>query len=209
MRVPYRYPGSTNTQLVDIYTRLFFERIVFLDSAIDANLANFIVSVLLHLDAEDSSKPISLYINSPGDVAMMGAGASVAAGLAIYDTMQQVKAPIHTICLGMAAGTAVMLLSSGTKGYRACLPHAELVLNPFYTGTRGQATDIQILANKVLQDKSIVLDIFAKNTGQAVERLDKDTDRRLYLSPQEAKDYGLVDHILRSHKIDALAATAS
>lgn len=209
MRVPYRYPGSTYTQLVDIYTRLSFERIIFLDSAIDANVANFIVSVLLYLDSEDQTKPISLYINSPGDQFIRGAGISVAAGMAIYDTMQHVKAPIHTICLGLAAGTATMLLSSGTKGYRVCLPHAEIVLNPFYTGTRGQATDIEIHAKKVLQDKTTLLEILSKNTGQSIERLDKDTDRRFYMTPHEAKEYGLVDRVLESTKAAALAAASA
>lgn len=124
----------------------------------------------------------------------------IAASLAIYDTMQHIKAPVHTICLGQAVGTAAMLLASGVKGFRACLPNAEIVLTQHYGLTQGQATDIQIDAKKVLADRATLLDILVNNTGQSSEKLTKDLDRRFYLSAQEAKDYGLIDHVLKSPK---------
>ncbi|MBW4652828.1 MAG: ATP-dependent Clp protease proteolytic subunit [Kaiparowitsia implicata GSE-PSE-MK54-09C] len=210
MKVPYRYPGSTNTQLVDIYTRLAFDRIIFLDDAINDGLANFIVSMMLYLDSDDPTKPIYLYINSPGDDVMPGMMASMAAGLSIYDTMQHIKAPIHTICLGQSAGSSTLLLAAGTKGFRLSLPHSTIVLNPFYVGGRGQATDIQIMAKKVLADRDTIFGILSDLTGQSTEKLAKDSERRLYLDPHEAQAYGLVDRVLeRSPLPNALAAAAT
>lgn len=201
MEVPYRAPGSQYVQWVDIYTRMAFERIVFLDQEIDDQLANYIVAILLYLNSEDATKPVYLYINSPGEALSSDMGVSaISASMAIYDTMQHIKAPVHTICLGQAVGTAAMLLSSGTKGFRACLPNAEIVLAQHYGLTGGQATDIQIDAQKVLTDRATVLSILAQNTGQSVEKITKDLDRRLYLSPETAKDYGLIDQVLKSPK---------
>ena len=199
MQVPYRIPGSQSVQWVDIYTRMAFERIVFLDGEIDDNTANGIVALLLYLNSEDAAKPIYLYINSPGE--RIGGGVSgLAASLAIYDTMQYIKAPIHTICMGMAASSAVLLLSSGTKGSRLSLPSAEIVLSPQYGRSRGQATDIQVDAKKVVADRATFLEILSMNTGQTVEKLTQDLDRRFYLQPEEAKEYGLIDRVLTSAK---------
>lgn len=200
MRVPYRIPGSNQTQWVDLYTRLAFERIIFLNEAIDDNVANSVVALMLYLESEDQTKPISLYINSSGDQMLAGMASSLSAGMAIYDTMQLIKSPIHTICLGQAVGSAAMLLSSGVKGFRASLPHAEIVLNPSFNRTRGQASDIQIYAKRVLEDKHTLLDLLSKNTGQAVEKIAKDLDRTFYLTPHEAKEYGLIDRVVESTK---------
>lgn len=201
MYVPYRIPGSQNVQWVDVYTRMAFERIVFLEEEIDDRLANFIVALLLYLDSEDQTKPIYLYINSPGEAMSANMGvASVAASLAIYDTMQHIKSPVHTICLGQAAGTAAVLLSSGAKGFRASLPNAEIVLSNHYGLSQGQASDIQIDAKKVLTDRTTLIKILSQNTDQSIEKLTKDLDRRFYLTPQEAKEYGLVDRVLQSPK---------
>ena len=199
MQVPYRLPGSQSVQWVDIFTRMAFERIVFLDGEIDDNTANGIVALLLYLNSEDAAKPIYLYINSPGE--RTGGGVSGMAGsMAIYDTMQYIKAPIHTICMGMAASSAVLLLSSGTKGSRLSLPSAEIVLSPQYGRSRGQATDIQVDARKVVADRATFLEILSMNTGQTTEKLAKDLDRRFYLQPEEAKEYGLIDRVLTSTK---------
>lgn len=198
MQVPYRLPGSQMVQWVDIYTRMAFERIIFLDDEIDDNNANGIVALLLYLNSEDATKPIYLYINSPGEA--FGGVSSLAASMAIYDTMQYIKAPVHTICMGMAASSAVLLLSSGTKGSRLSLPNAEIVLSPQYGRSRGQATDIQVDAKKVLADRATFLEILSMNTGQSVEKLTKDLDRRFYLTAQEAQDYGLIDRVLESPK---------
>lgn len=201
MQVPYRAPGSQYYQWVDVYTRMAFERIIFLDQAIDDSLANFVVALLLYLHSEDSSKPIYLYINSPGEAMSENMGiSSIAASLAIYDTMQHIKAPVHTICMGQAAGTAAMILSSGTQGFRACLPNAEIVLSSHYGLMQGQATDIQIDAKKVVADRATLYAILAANSGQTAEKVAKDLDRRLYLTPTEAKEYGLIDQVLTSPK---------
>jgi ATP-dependent Clp protease protease subunit len=200
MRVPYRIPGTQQTQWVDLYTRLAFERIIFLNDAIDDNVANSVVALMLYLESEDNTKPINLYINSPGDKMIAGMASTLSAGMAIYDTMQHLKSPVHTICMGQAVGSAAMLLSSGVKGFRASLPHAEVVLNPFYTRTRGQATDIQIYAKRVLEDKETLLGLLSKNTGQTKEKIAKDLDRTFYLTPDEAMEYGLIDRVLASTK---------
>jgi ATP-dependent Clp protease, protease subunit len=200
MRVPYRIPGSNNVQWVDLYTRLAFERIIFLNNAIDDNTANSVVALMLYLESEDNTKPINLYINSPGDAMIAGMASTLSAGMAIYDTMQHLKSPVHTICLGQAVGSAAMLLSSGVKGFRASLPHAEIVLNPFYSRTRGQASDIQIYAKRVLEDKQTLLGLLSHNTGQTTEKIAKDLDRTFYLTPSEAKEYGLIDRVVESTK---------
>lgn len=199
MQVPYRLPGSQYVQWVDIYTRMAFERIVFLDGEIDDNTANGIVALLLYLNSEDATKPIYLYINSYGE--RVGSNvSSLVASMAIYDTMQYIKAPVHTICMGIAASSAVLLLSSGTKGSRLSLPNAEIVLSPQYGQSSGQASDIQVDAKKVVADRVQFLQILSQNTGHPVEKLSKDLDRRFYLSAEEAKDYGLIDRVLTSPK---------
>jgi ATP-dependent Clp protease, protease subunit len=195
MYVPYRLPGSNYVQWVDLYTRLAYERIIFLDQAIDDSLANNVIALMLYLDSDDPSKPIFLYINSPGDM-RAGTGMSMAASMSIYDTMQHIKSPVHTICLGQAGGTAAMLLAAGTKGSRTSLPNAEIVLTPLYLRTRGQATDLQIDTQKVLGDRTAMLNILAQSTGQTPEKIAKDMDRRFYLTAQEAQEYGLIDRVL-------------
>ncbi len=206
IRVPYNIPGSPYWQWVNIYTRLNQERIIFLSQPLTTGLANSLVSSLLYLDSDDQSKPIYLYINSIGDpvtagmtnesAGMMGIGAT----LAIYDTIQHIKSEVVTICLGQAIGMASLLLSSGTKGKRASLPHSMIALSQPRIGARGQATDIQINAEEVLEKRMILLDILAKNTGQSRDRLTKDIDRTFYMTPQEAKDYGLIDLVLDQSK---------
>ncbi len=197
LRVPYNVPGSPYWQWVNIYTRMSQERIIFLSQPITDGLANSLVSAMLYLDSDDQTKPIYLYINSPGDVA---AGLmSIVSGMAIYDTMQHIKSEIITICLGNVAGMATLLLTSGTKGKRASLPHASIALTqPRLSATRGQATDIQISADAVLAKRQLVVDILAQNTGQPPERILKDIDRISYMTPAEAKDYGLIDRVLTS-----------
>ncbi|MDY7023784.1 MAG: ATP-dependent Clp protease proteolytic subunit [Cyanobacteriota bacterium] len=206
LRVPYNLPGSRYWQWVSIYTRMSQERIIFLNQPVSMGLANSLVSALLYLDSEDQTKPIYLYINSLGDPVLAGmtdesiGTMSIMAGLAIYDTMQHVKSEIVTVCLGQAIGVAAMLLSCGTKGKRGCLPHSMIALNHTLSGTRGQATDIEINAKEVLAKQALMVDILAENTGQSAEKIAKDMNRTLYMTPEEAKDYGLIDQILPSRK---------
>ncbi|MEB3356962.1 MAG: ATP-dependent Clp protease proteolytic subunit [Synechococcales bacterium] len=206
LRVPYNIPGSQQWQWVNIYTRLSQERIIFLNRPLSEGLANSIISALLYLDADDNTKPINLYINSLGDPVEAGMASAVAgmtsvlAGLAIYDTMQHIKSEVATICLGQAAGMAVMLLACGTKGKRVSLPNASIAFNNPTSGTRGQATDIEINAREVLTKHSTILQILSENTGKSVETLAADMNRVFYMSPQEAKDYGIIDRVLESPK---------
>jgi ATP-dependent Clp protease protease subunit len=206
LRVPYNIPGSPQWQWVNIYTRMSLERIIFINRPITEGLANSIISSLLYLDSDDPGKPIFFYINSIGDPVsagmadpMMGTS-SVIATLAIYDTMQHISSEIATICLGQAVGVAALLLSSGTKGKRASLPHASIALMNPLTGTRGQATDIEISAKEVLAKRKSVVDILAENTGQSIEKLTHDMGRTFYMTPYEAKEYGLIDRVLESSK---------
>jgi ATP-dependent Clp protease, protease subunit len=206
MRVPYNLPGSPNWQWVSIYTRLSQERIIFLNQPLSHGLANSLISALLYLDSEDQTKPIYIYINSYGDPVAMGmtnesAGMmSINAGLSLYDTMQHVKSEIITICLGQAIGMSAVLLSAGTKGKRGSLPHSMLALNHPLVGTQGQATDIQVNAQEVLAKRHLIHEILSQTTGQSIEKITKDMDRTFYMTPQEAKEYGLIDHILSSPK---------
>lgn len=202
LRVPYNIPGSPYWQWVNIYTRLSQERIIFLNQPLTMGIANSIVSRLLYLDSDDPGKPIYMYINSFGDpvelgMANMSSGmTSIMSGLSIYDTMQHIKSDVVTICLGQAVGVSAMLLSSGTKGKRASLPHASIALSQPPNLTQGQATDIQIGAQEMVSKRTTVLEILAHNTGQPVEKLTKDMGRTFYMTPQEALEYGLVDQVL-------------
>lgn len=206
-RVPYNLPGTQYWTWISVYGRMYRERIIFINQPLTDNFANFIISTLLYLDSDDQTKPIYLYINSLGDPVLAGMGSvtlgmmSIMAGLAIHDTMQHIKSEIVTICLGQSMGMATLLLSSGAKGKRASLPHATIALNHPPIGSMGQATDIEINAKEVLEKKALVLEILSRNTGQPVEKIAKDTDRMFYMSPQEAKDYGLIDRVLESSKI--------
>ena len=172
----------------DIYSRLLKERIIFLGNAIDDDIANTIIAQLLFLESEDKSKDIKLYVNSPGG--------SVTAGLAIYDTMNYLKPDVSTICVGMAASMGAVLLAGGQKGKRFCLPNAEVMIHQVMGGVEGQAVDIKIKAEHILKIKGRLNDILAKHTGQALEKIDKDTDRDYFMSAEEAKKYGIIDTII-------------
>ena len=193
--VPYRLPGSQMERWVDIYTRLGVERILFLGSDVNDGIANSLVAQMLYLDSEDSSKPIYLYINSPGG--------SVTAGLAIYDTMQYVKSDVVTICVGLAASMGAFLLTAGTKGKRLALPHSRNMIHQPLGGTaQRQASDIEIEAREILRMKEMLNRSMADMTGQSFEKIEKDTDRDYFLSAAEAKDYGLIDRVI-SHPNEA------
>ncbi|MFM8545780.1 MAG: ATP-dependent Clp protease proteolytic subunit [Vulcanococcus sp.] len=187
--VPYRLPGSQYERWVDIYTRLGVERILFLGQEVNDAVANRLVAQMLYLDSEDSSKPILLYINSPGG--------SVTAGLAIYDTMQYVKSDVVTICVGLAASMGAFLLAAGTKGKRLALPHSRIMIHQPLGGTsQRQASDIEIEAREILRIKDMLNQSMADMTGQSLEKITKDTDRDYFLSAAEAKDYGLIDRVI-------------
>ncbi|MFG0930444.1 ATP-dependent Clp endopeptidase proteolytic subunit ClpP [Staphylococcus sp. 231237_7MaSpsaltlick] len=172
----------------DIYSRLLKDRIIMLGSQIDDNVANSIVSQLLFLQAQDAEKDIYLYINSPGG--------SVTAGFAIYDTIQHIKPDVQTICIGMAASMGSFLLAAGAKGKRYVLPNAEVMIHQPLGGAQGQATEIEIAANHILKTRTKLNQILADRTGQSIEKIEKDTDRDNFLSAEEAKEYGLVDHVM-------------
>ena len=173
----------------DIFSRLLKDRIVFLGTAIDDQVANVVIAQLLFLDSEEPEKDIMLYINSPGG--------HVSAGLAIYDTMQFMKSPVNTICMGLAASMGAFLLAAGRKGRRSALPHSRIMIHqPSQSGGGGTASDIEIQAKEILYLRAKMNELLSKHTGQAIERIERDTDRDRYLSADEAKDYGLVDHVI-------------
>ncbi len=176
----------------DIYSRLLRERIIFLGGPIDDNVANIIIAQLLFLESEDPKKDISIYINSPGG--------SVSAAMAIYDTMNHVKPEIRTVCVGLAASAAAVLLSSGSKGKRFALPNAEVMIHQVMGGTEGQASDIEIAAKHILKTKENLNKILAKNTGKTADQVEKDSDRDKYMSADEAKKYGLIDEVMMKSK---------
>jgi ATP-dependent Clp protease, protease subunit len=188
--VPYRLPGSQTERWIDIYTRLSQERIIFLGQEVSDGLANRIVAFLLYLDSDDSSKPIYLYINSPGG--------SITAGMAIYDTMQYIKSEVITICVGQAASMGSFLLAAGSPGKRVALPHARIMIHqPLLSGgMRGQATDIQIEAQEILRIREQLNQMLADRTGQPLSKIEKDTDRDYFMSAQEALEYGLIDKVI-------------
>jgi ATP-dependent Clp protease protease subunit len=174
----------------DIYSRLLKERIIFLAGPIIDPVANSVIAQLLFLASKDPKRDIQLYINSPGG--------SVTAGLAIYDTMQYVKCPISTVCVGLAASMAATLLAAGTKGKRFALPNAEILLHQVMGGVTGEAVEIEITAKQIIKIKDKLNKILAKHTGQPLERVEKDTDRDFYLSVEEAKGYGLIDEVIKT-----------
>ena len=186
--VPYKLPGEQFTQWVNIYTRLARDRIIFLGEDVNDQIANEIIAIMLYLDSEDPGKDIFLYINSPGGV--------VTSGLAIYDTMQHIKSDVVTICLGLAASMGSFLLAGGTKGKRLALPHSRIMIHQPSGGTRGQATDIQIEAKEILRIRHQLNNIYANNTGQALEKIEKDMDRDFFMSAEEAQKYGLIDKVI-------------
>lgn len=176
----------------DIYSRLLKDRIIFVGTAIDDIVANTVIAQLLFLQTEDPDKDIHLYINSPGGI--------VSSGLAIYDTMQYVKSDIATYCIGQAASMGALLLSAGTKGKRFALPHARVMIHQPMGGFQGQAADIEIHAREILRIKDTLNGIFAHHTGQPLEKIQADTDRDFFMSGEEAKEYGIVDEVIRSVK---------
>ena len=180
---------SYGERAYDIYSRLLKDRIIFLGSAIDDGVANAIIAQLLFLEQQNQKEDIKLYINSPGGV--------VTSALAIYDTMQYVKADVQTICVGTAASGAALLLASGAKGKRFVLPNSEVLIHQVMGGTQGQATDIDIHARHILKMKDRLNKILAKHTGQKLEKIIKDTDRDYFMSAEEAKEYGIVDKIIK------------
>ena len=175
----------------DIYSRLLKDRIIFLGSAVDDDIANVIIAQMLFLESEDPDKDINLYINSPGG--------SVTAGLAIYDTMQYVKPPVSTICLGQAASMGAVLLAAGSPGKRFAVPNARIMIHQLSGGYQGQASDIEIQAKEALRLKARLNEILARHTRQAIERIEKDTDRDYFMGPGEAKEYGVIDEVF-AHK---------
>lgn len=172
----------------DIYSRLLKDRIIFLGSAIDDNVANAVIAQLLFLESEDPKKEIKLYINSPGG--------SVSAGLAIYDTMQYIKPDVATICIGMAASMGAVLLAAGAKGKRFALPNSKVMIHQVMGGAQGQASDIQIQAEEIIKVKANLNEILSKHSGQPLKKVEKDSDRDNYMTAQEAKSYKLIDKII-------------
>lgn len=180
--------SSRGERSFDIFSRLLRERIIFLGEEIDDEMANVIIAQLLLLDSENPEKDIMLYINSPGGV--------ITAGLAIYDTMQHIRADVSTICLGEAASMGAFLLSSGTKGKRLSLPSSRIMIHQPLGGARGQATDIEIEAKEILRMKSMLNEILATNCSQPLEKIKEDTERDYYMSAQQAVEYGLIDKVI-------------
>jgi ATP-dependent Clp protease protease subunit len=179
---------SRGERSFDIYSRLLNERIIFLGTPIDDQIANLIVAQLLHLEAEDPDKDVVMYINSPGG--------SVYAGLAIYDTMQYIKPAVQAICIGIAMSMGALLLAGGTKGKRMALPNAKILIHQVSGGFQGQATDIEIQARETIALKRRMEEIIAEHTGQPLDRVSKDMERDYFMSPQEAQEYGIIDNVL-------------
>jgi len=182
--------SSRGERAFDIYSRLLKDRIIFIGTAINDEVANLLVAQLLFLESEDPDKDINFYINSPGGV--------VTAGMAIYDTMQYIKPDIATVCIGQAASMGALLLAAGTKGKRYSLPNSRIMVHQPMGGAQGQASDIAIQAKEILRMKDTINDILAYHTGQAIERIRLDTDRDFFMAGSEARDYGLIDHVISS-----------
>lgn len=176
----------------DIYSRLLKDRIIFLAGPINDALANSIIAQFLFLASQDPKKGIKLYINTPGG--------SVTAGLAIYDTMQYIRCPISTVCVGLAASMGAVLLTAGDKGQRFALPNSEILLHQVAGGVRGQASEIEITAKQILKIKGVLNNILSFHTGRTLKQIEKDTDRDFYLSSEEAKEYGLIDEVIKTDK---------
>ena len=183
---------SAGERSFDIYSRLLKDRVIFLGSEIDDNLANLVIAQLLFLEGEDPGKDINLYINSPGG--------SITAGMAIYDTMQYIKPDVSTICVGMAASMGAFLLSAGAKGKRFALPNSEIMIHQPSGGAAGQAADIDIQAKRIMAIKKKLNEILASNTGQTLKKIEKDTDRDYFMTSDEAKEYGIIDEVFGQRK---------
>lgn len=185
--------SSRGERAYDIYSRLLKDRIIFLGTPVDDNVANLIVAQLLFLESEDPDKDINFYINSPGGV--------VTAGLSIYDTMQYIKPDVSTLCMGQAASMGALLLAAGAKGKRFTLPHSRILIHQPMGGFQGQATDVDIQAREILKLRSQLDRILAEHTGQTVERIGQDTERDFFMSGEEAVEYGLVDRVIMKREI--------
>ena len=175
----------------DIYSRLLKDRIIFIGTTIDDQVANLVIAQLLFLEAQDAEKDVFVYINSPGGL--------VSSGLAIYDTMRFIKPAVSTMCVGQAASMGAFLLAGGEKGKRYSLPHARIMIHQPAGGTQGQASDLEIYTHEILKTKKLLNKILADNTGQELKRIEKDTDRNFFMSPDEARKYGLIDDIIEQH----------
>ena len=190
--------SSRGERTYDIFSRLLMDRIVFLGSAINDDVANIIIAQLLFLEADNPERDIYLYINSPGGV--------VSSGMAIYDTMQFLKAPVNTICMGMAASMGSFLMTAGTPGKRSALPHSRIMIHQPSGGTQGTASDIEIQAREILYLRSKMNELYAKHTGQPIETIERDMDRDRFMSAEEAKAYGLIDNVI-ARRTDILPVT--
>jgi ATP-dependent Clp protease protease subunit len=188
--------SSRGERAYDIYSRLLRDRIIFLGTAINDDVANLVIAQLLFLEAEDPDKEINFYINSPGGL--------VTAGMAIYDTMQYIKSPVATLCMGQGASMAALLLTAGAKGKRFALPHARILIHQPLGGFSGQATDVDIQAREILRLREELNEIMAGHTGQPIDRINRDTERDFYMSGQQAKEYGLIDDVISRREAGAL-----
>ncbi len=194
--------GGNRERTFDIYSRLLKDRIILIGRPIDDVVANLVVAQLIYLSAEDPEKEIQIYVNSPGG--------AVSAGFAIYDTMQYVRSPISTVCIGRAASFGTVILMAGAKGRRFSLPNATIHMHQPIIGGRGlqgQASDLDIHAREIVRIKVVLNELIAKHTGQALERVDRDTDRDFFLNPEEAIEYGLIDGLIQQTPVPVLAAT--
>jgi ATP-dependent Clp protease protease subunit len=188
---------SRGERAFDIYSRLLKERIVILGTPIEDQIANLIVAQLLFLESEDPDRDIWLYINSPGG--------SITAGLAIYDTMRHIRPDVATVCVGMAGSMATPILAGGTKGKRYSLPHSTVHMHPAGGGARGYAPDVEIMARELLREQQLIRELLARDTGQPIDRIAKDFDRDLFMTPEQAKEYGIIDEILNREDLSTTA----
>ena len=184
--------SSRGERTYDIFSRLLMDRIIFMGTPVTDDVANIVIAQLLFLDADNPERDIHLYINSPGG--------SVSAGLAIYDTMQFLKSPVNTICMGMAASMGCFLLASGRKGKRSALPHSRIMMHQPSGGSQGSASDIEIQAKEIIYLRKKMNDLMAKHTGRPAEQIERDFDRDRYMSAEEAKEYGIVDNVIAHHE---------
>jgi ATP-dependent Clp protease protease subunit len=191
---------SRGERAFDIYSRLLNERIIFLGTPIDDQIANLIIAQLIHLESEDPDKDISIYINSPGG--------SVYAGLAVYDTMQYIKPQVQTVCVGMAMSMGAVLLAGGAKGKRMALPNSKILIHQVSSGFQGQATDIEIQAREVINIKRRLEEILAEHTSQEIEKVSRDMERDYFMTAEEAKDYGIIDTVQTQRGAGVAAAAA-
>jgi len=209
VQAPYQGDNFYRTPPPDLPSLLLKERIVYLGAPLVPEVTKLIIAELLYLQSDDPEKPIKIYINSIGTSYGDQPIAFETEAFAIYDTMKYIKPPIHTICIGQAMGMAAMLLAAGTKGCRAALPHASIILRQPISSSRGQATDIKIMANEVFVNKQAMIDILSRSTEQPAEKIYKDMDRMFYMTPQQAVEYGLIDRVFDSKaELDQSAASA-